>query len=254
MGIFKGKIRKGPRLLNKSEFKILIKLPGEHLSNCLSAMKSIDFLCLFGIMLATSPDNLQSSSTSSTCIMQNAAANTSQGMYGLSLIFDDSQIMFRTTRSQPLSDTCPSASESPGGCGVCHVGYISFWRRCNLRDGLCLWNRYVYADWTSCYSLFSLMRIQTKMQFFFAYLFLRRFLIFLSFSRRPGALSQKLAPYSKSIVGVDIDPIAVQHYNTTVINQGVPPEGLLRGVFLSPRRIWYAPNIVRDACSMYRRP
>ena len=40
-----------------------------------------------------------------------------------------------------------------------------------------------------------------------------------------GALSQKLAPYSKRIIGVDIDPAAVEQYNTRVANQGIPSEG-----------------------------
>ncbi|KAF8579479.1 S-adenosyl-L-methionine-dependent methyltransferase [Ramaria rubella] len=39
-----------------------------------------------------------------------------------------------------------------------------------------------------------------------------------------GALSQKLAPYCKCIMGVDIDPAAVEQYNSKVDNQGISAE------------------------------
>ena len=42
-----------------------------------------------------------------------------------------------------------------------------------------------------------------------------------------GSLSQKLAPFSKCIVGIDIDPAAVELYNNKVSNQGIPSEGQL---------------------------
>jgi len=37
-------------------------------------------------------------------------------------------------------------------------------------------------------------------------------------------LSQRLAPYAKSIIGVDINPDAVEQYNAKVANQGIPTE------------------------------
>ncbi|KIJ43976.1 hypothetical protein M422DRAFT_60163 [Sphaerobolus stellatus SS14] len=39
-----------------------------------------------------------------------------------------------------------------------------------------------------------------------------------------GALSQRLAPYSKSIVGIDIDPSVVEQYNAKILDQGISPE------------------------------
>ncbi|KAF8531622.1 S-adenosyl-L-methionine-dependent methyltransferase [Gautieria morchelliformis] len=39
-----------------------------------------------------------------------------------------------------------------------------------------------------------------------------------------GGLSQKLASYCKSIIGIDIDQAAVDQYNNKVANQGIPSE------------------------------
>ena len=37
-------------------------------------------------------------------------------------------------------------------------------------------------------------------------------------------ISKELAPYAKSIVGVDISQGVVDRYNLSVSNQGIPPE------------------------------
>ncbi|KAF8528236.1 hypothetical protein BU17DRAFT_81492 [Hysterangium stoloniferum] len=42
-----------------------------------------------------------------------------------------------------------------------------------------------------------------------------------------GAISQRLAPHCKRIVGVDTNPAAVEQYNSRVINQGISPEEML---------------------------
>ncbi|CEL54548.1 putative methyltransferase C1347,09 OS=Schizosaccharomyces pombe (strain 972 / ATCC 24843) GN=SPBC1347.09 PE=3 SV=1 [Rhizoctonia solani AG-1 IB] len=39
-----------------------------------------------------------------------------------------------------------------------------------------------------------------------------------------GLLSQGLAPYTKTLIGVDISPKSVDYYNERVANQGIPPE------------------------------
>lgn len=39
-----------------------------------------------------------------------------------------------------------------------------------------------------------------------------------------GLISKELAPYAKSIVGVDISQGVVDRYNLSVSNQGIPPE------------------------------
>ncbi|GJJ11933.1 hypothetical protein Clacol_006171 [Clathrus columnatus] len=39
-----------------------------------------------------------------------------------------------------------------------------------------------------------------------------------------GAISQRLAPYCKRIIGVDINANVVDQYNETVLNQGISPE------------------------------
>lgn len=39
-----------------------------------------------------------------------------------------------------------------------------------------------------------------------------------------GLISRELAPYAKSIVGVDISQSMVDRYNQTVLNQGILPE------------------------------
>ncbi|KAF8216568.1 S-adenosyl-L-methionine-dependent methyltransferase [Mycena galopus ATCC 62051] len=41
---------------------------------------------------------------------------------------------------------------------------------------------------------------------------------------RAGLISRGLAPYCKSIVGVDIDPVMVAHFAEKIHNQGIPPE------------------------------
>ena len=39
-----------------------------------------------------------------------------------------------------------------------------------------------------------------------------------------GLISRELAPYSRSILGVDISQAMVDEYNLRVFNQGIPPE------------------------------
>ena len=39
-----------------------------------------------------------------------------------------------------------------------------------------------------------------------------------------GLISRELAPYSRSILGVDISQAMVDQYNLRVFNQGIPPE------------------------------
>ncbi|EDR10828.1 uncharacterized protein LACBIDRAFT_315686 [Laccaria bicolor S238N-H82] len=46
----------------------------------------------------------------------------------------------------------------------------------------------------------------------------------MDFACGPGLISRELAPYAKSIVGVDISPGMVDQYNTRVANQGIPRE------------------------------
>ena len=49
--------------------------------------------------------------------------------------------------------------------------------------------------------------------------------IFVSFwDLTSGLISKELAPYAKSIVGVDISQGVVDRYNLSVSNQGIPPE------------------------------
>jgi len=39
-----------------------------------------------------------------------------------------------------------------------------------------------------------------------------------------GLISRELAPYARSILGVDISQAMVDQYNLRVFNQGIPPE------------------------------
>ena len=39
-----------------------------------------------------------------------------------------------------------------------------------------------------------------------------------------GLISRELAPYAKTIVGVDITPALVENYNHRVANQGISPD------------------------------
>lgn len=47
-------------------------------------------------------------------------------------------------------------------------------------------------------------------------------------SYEKGAISQRLAPYCKRIVGIDINSKAVDLYNEKVSHQGIPPEGITK--------------------------
>lgn len=46
----------------------------------------------------------------------------------------------------------------------------------------------------------------------------------MAFSCLSGLISRELAPYAKSIVGIDISQSMVDCYNRKVFNQGIPPE------------------------------
>jgi hypothetical protein len=46
----------------------------------------------------------------------------------------------------------------------------------------------------------------------------------MSGSQPSGLISKELSPYVKSILGVDISQGAVDRYNQSVCNQGIPPE------------------------------